>query len=127
MHSDPIADMLTRIRNAAQAGHTSVTVNFSRVNKSILNVLKEKKFVREVNVVKGAKFNEIKVGLLEGHKNIHLERISKPGRRVYTAATDIKPVLDGFGLDIISTSKGMMASPDAFKMKLGGEVVCRVW
>ncbi|MCX6807516.1 MAG: 30S ribosomal protein S8 [Patescibacteria group bacterium] len=127
MHSDPIADMLTRLRNASRAKHDYVDVPYSRINKAISNVLLETKFIREVNIVKNGKFQAIKIGLDPEKIKVSLKRISKPGRRVYISVDEIKAVLDGFGIAILSTSKGVMTGKNARKMRLGGELLCEVW
>lgn len=125
MHTDPIADMLTRVRNASKAGHEEVRVPGSRMSKNILEVMKTGRFVKSVKEVKDGKFPEIKVGL-DVERKLGLKRISKPGRRVFVKSDEIKPVLDGFGMMIVSTSKGLMNGTEAKKQKLGGEIICEI-
>ena len=129
--SDPISDMLTRIRNAAKAKFKSVDIPGSRVKTDLAKVLVEVGFIRNYKFIKDNKQGILRVYLKygDGQANtiVGLERISKPSRRVYVKAKEIKPVLNGLGVSIISTSKGIMTDKNAIKENLGGEIVCNVW
>jgi len=125
--TDPIADMLTRIRNGLMAGRASVLVPHSTIKEAIAKILTEKGYVAgyEVSGQSPAKMIEVTLG---GRRELSkLARISKPGRRVYTASREIPMVLSGRGLVIVSTPKGLMAGGDAKKAGLGGELICKVW
>ena len=129
--SDPIADMLTRIRNAAKARFNSVDVPGSRLKIEITKILKQEGFIRNYKFLKDGKQGILRIYLKYGpgqSKIIYgLERISKPSRRVYVKCKDIKPVYNGMGVAILSTSKGVMADKTARRGKLGGEVLCNLW
>jgi small subunit ribosomal protein S8 len=129
--SDPIADMLTRIRNAVKAKFTKVDIPSSKIKIEIARVLKTEGFIQNFKFI-----NDNKQGILrlylkygEGRSDVILgiKRISKPSRRVYLRAKDIKPVLSGMGISIFSTSRGVMTDKRARKENLGGEVLCNVW
>lgn len=125
--TDPIADMLTRIRNAIMASRESVVMPHSNIKEAIIKILVEKSYVSSYSVSGEipAKVIEVKLG---GRRELtKLTRMSKPGRRVYTSSTEIPMVLSGRGLVIISTPKGIMAGGDAKKAGLGGELICKVW
>ncbi len=130
--TDPIADMLTRIRNSLQAGHEEVLIPASKVKVEIAKILKAEGYIENYKVEgETAKEKAIKVELKygpDGQKVITgLKRISKPGLKVYAKANAIPRVLNGLGVAIISTSQGLMTDRDARKAKLGGEVVAYVW
>jgi small subunit ribosomal protein S8 len=129
--SDPIADMLTRIRNAAKARFNSVDVPGSKLKIEIAKILKEEGFIRNYKFLKDGKQGILRIYLKYGpgqSKIIYgLERISKPSRRVYVRCKDIKPVYNGMGVAILSTSKGIMTDKTARREKLGGEVLCNLW
>jgi len=129
--SDPIADMLTRIRNAAKARFNSVDVPGSKLKIEIAKILKEEGFIRNYKFLKDGKQGILRIYLKYGpgqSKVIYgLERISKPSRRVYVKCKDIKPVYNGMGVAILSTSKGIMTDKTARREKLGGEVLCNLW
>lgn len=127
MNTDPIADLLTRIRNAAQAEKEKTTVNYSKIKKAILEVMKAAKFIVDFKVVKNGNFQEIEITLDESKADIHLKRISKPGQRIYIKKEEIKPVLDGYGISILSTPKGVMTGREASKNGVGGEYICQIW
>ena len=129
--SDPIADMLTRIRNASRARHTEVLVPASRTKREIARILKEEGFIAEVREEREGpaqmlrlelKYVDGKVPVVSG-----LKRISKPGLRVYAQKTDIPRVLGGLGVVIVSTSRGIMTGSQARKAELGGEILAYVW
>jgi small subunit ribosomal protein S8 len=134
--SDPIADMLTRVRNALRAGHTAVSVPSSKLKVAIAQILKDEGFIedyetgRENGLPQDVLRMRLKyVGQLRQRRPVisGLERVSKPGRRVYTGRKDIPWVLSGMGVAILSTPKGVMTGQRARKLGVGGEVLCRVW
>ncbi|HIC93712.1 MAG TPA: 30S ribosomal protein S8 [Anaerolineae bacterium] len=132
--TDPIADMLTRIRNAIMAGHSTVLVPSSKVKLAIVRILKEEGFIEGYEVTKDRPQPMIKIRLkYVGEKKERqcvingLKRISKPGRRVYTKKKDIPWVLSGMGIAILSTPKGIMTDKKARRLGVGGEVLCYVW
>jgi small subunit ribosomal protein S8 len=129
--SDPIADMLTRVRNASRARHTEVVVPASRTKREIARILKEEGFIADVREERAGpaqllrlelKYVDGKVPVVSG-----LKRISKPGLRVYAQKTDIPRVLGGLGIVIVSTSKGIMTGAQAKQAALGGEILAYVW
>ncbi|MBA7629713.1 30S ribosomal protein S8 [subsurface metagenome] len=129
--SDPIADMLTRIRNAIMARHDFVLVPASRMKLSIARILKEEGFVSDYEVLRGKPQRVIKIHLKYSDKNQSLlsglERVSKPGLRVYVQHQEIPRVYGGRGIAIVSTSKGIMTGQQAWRRGLGGELLCYVW
>ena len=128
--TDPIADMLTRIRNANQAKHEVVEMPASRLKLEILEVLKNEGYIAEYEKIEDGKQGVIKVTLKYVNKERvikGIKRISKPGLRVYAKSTELPQVLNGLGVAIISTSNGVMTDRDARKNKLGGEVIAFVW
>jgi small subunit ribosomal protein S8 len=130
MVSDPIADMLTRIRNAVMVGHESVLVPHSRVKVAIAKILKEEDFIEDFEVVRSKPAQMIRVQLKYVDKQpalIGLERVSRPGLRVYAGKGEIPRVYGGLGVAIMSTSQGIMTGKVAWRRKLGGEVLCYVW
>ena len=129
--SDPIADMLTRIRNAVMARHDSVPVPSSRMKLAIARILKEEGFINDYEVVKGKTHKVVKINLKYDDENravlSGLDRVSKPGLRVYAGRGEIPRVYGGLGIAIISTSKGVMTGQQAWRQGIGGEVLCHVW
>ncbi|HSQ33406.1 MAG TPA: 30S ribosomal protein S8 [Peptostreptococcaceae bacterium] len=129
--TDPIADMLTRIRNANVVKHETVDVPASNIKKELARILLEEGFVRGYDVIEDGKQGIIRVQLKYGQAGERvitgLKRISKPGMRVYAANHDIPKVLNGLGISIISTSKGILTDRQARKENVGGEVICYVW
>ena len=128
--TDPIADMLTRIRNANQAKHEVVEMPASRLKLEILEVLKNEGYIAEYEKIEDGKQGVIKVTLKYVNKDRvikGIKRISKPGLRVYAKSTELPQVLNGLGVAIISTSNGVMTDREARKNKLGGEVIAFVW
>ena len=129
--SDPIADMLTRIRNALMARHDFVLIPASRMKLSITRILKEEGFVGDYEVLKGKPHRVIKLYLKYDGKNQSilsgLERASKPGLRVYVGRKEIPRPYGGLGIAIISTSKGVMTGQQAWRQGIGGELLCYVW
>lgn len=129
--TDPIADMLTRIRNAAKAKFKSVDIPGSKVKTEIARVLKEEGFIKNYKFVEDGKQGNLKLYLkYESNQSnviLGLDRVSKPSRRVYVGADDIKPVLNGMGISILSTSAGIMTDKQAREKHIGGELLCNVW
>jgi len=128
MNTDPIADLLTRIRNASRAHHDNVTIPHSKIKVGILEILKKMKFVKDFKVETNKYgFKEIGVELLETQSKITLNRVSKPGQRIYVKSADLKAVKSGLGITILSTSKGIMTNLQARKENLGGELLCEIY
>lgn len=130
--TDPIADMLTRLRNGIQSHHDRVELPASKLKVEIARILKSEGFIRNYNVTeKEAVQPTLRIDLKyspDGEPVIHgIERVSRPGRRVYRNKQEIPRVLDGLGLAIISTSKGVLSGNDAAKSGVGGEILCQVW
>ena len=129
--NDPIADMLTRIRNAQVARHDTVTMPASNMKKSIAKLMQNEGFIKSYEVIDDGLQGEIKITLKYLDKKqpviVGLKRISKPGLRVYASCEDLPKVLGGLGVAIISTSKGVMTDRMACKENLGGEVLCYIW
>ena len=131
MMTDPIADMLTRIRNAALARHDRTEMPYSRLKEHVARVLKSEGFVDDVRVSDGEGHKQLTVVLRYGRdKESALDgvrRVSTPGRRVYVRHDRIPRVLSGMGVSILSTSHGVMTDKDARKQRVGGELICEVW
>jgi small subunit ribosomal protein S8 len=128
--TDPIADMLTRIRNAIMAEHDCVLVPSSRIKLSITKILKEEGFIDGYEVLKGKPQPMIKIHLKYTDDQptiLGLERVSKSGLRVYAERREIPRVYGGLGIAILSTSKGIMTGQEAWREHLGGEILCHVW
>jgi small subunit ribosomal protein S8 len=128
--TDPIADMLTRIRNAATARHTRVLIPASKMKLSIARVLKEEGYIKDIEILKDNPQGTLRLTLRYVEKRpvlTQLKRVSKPGLRVYTKKADIPRVRGGLGIAILSTPRGLMTGTSAYKQGLGGEVVCYVW
>lgn len=125
--TDPITDMLNRIRNAQAVSKQTVSIPFSKIKYEIADILEKKGFIKEVDKRGRKEKRFIKIILNQDYKIGGLKRISKPGQRVYISAKDIRPVRNNYGITIISTSKGLMDNKEAKKNKLGGEVVCEIW
>ncbi|MBQ4133535.1 MAG: 30S ribosomal protein S8 [Desulfovibrionaceae bacterium] len=126
MMTDPIADMLTRIRNAHLALHKEVSVPRSKIKESIANILRDEGYVEDVSV----EDRDIKIGLKYiGGKGVisGLKRISKPGRRIYVSAAGVPNVQNGLGICIVSTSKGVISGAKAKEQHIGGELLCEIW
>jgi small subunit ribosomal protein S8 len=135
-YSDPIADMLTRIRNGVMAGHSQVAIPSSKIKVEIAKILKEEGFIENFEVADGerAVFKVLRVKIkYVGERRERravisgLERVSKPGRRIYTKRQDIPWVLSGIGVAILSTPKGVMTGQRARQLGIGGEILCKVW
>lgn len=129
--NDPIADMLTRIRNACMARHATVAIPASKMKVAIAEILKREGFIRDFAVEEGQPANTIVITLkyMPDRRPVitGLKRVSKPGLRIYTGRADIPRVRGGLGLSILSTPKGVMAGHDAWREHVGGEVLCYVW
>ena len=130
--TDPIADMLTRIRNANTAKHDTVDVPSSKMKLAIAKILLDEGYIKSYELVENGKFNDIRITLKYGaSKNEKiisgLQRISKPGLRVYANKEELPKVLGGLGIAIISTNKGVVTDKEARKLGVGGEVLCYIW
>lgn len=128
--TDPIADMLTRIRNAVAVKKSEVVLPFSKIKFNIAKVLQQENYVAEVEKVKEGQFDELKIVLKydeQGPAIHHIQRISRPGQRIYVAGQEMPKILNGYGSAIISTSKGIMTSQMARKQNIGGELICEIW
>ena len=128
--TDPIADMLTRIRNAVAVGKPEVVLPFSKIKYNIAKLLEQERYVGKVSKIKVGKFEELKINLLyKQDKSVirNIKRISTPGQRVYVSSKEMPRVLNGYGLAIISTSKGVMTNKEARQTNIGGELVCEIW
>jgi len=126
MMTDPIADMLTRIRNGAKAGHAKVEIPASKAKANICKVLKEEGFIKNFKLV--AKDNQLNIRVaIKDEAIVGIQRVSKPGLRIYKGYREMPRVLSGLGVSIVSTSAGIVSSRKAKAMKLGGEVLCNVW
>ena len=128
--TDPIADMLTRIRNAIMAGHDDVLVPSSKIKLAITKILKEEGSIERYEILKGQPWPMIKIRLKYTDDQpaiLGLERVSKPGLRVYVERRKIPRVYGGLGIAILSTPKGIMTGQEAWRQHLGGEILCYVW
>ena len=135
---DPISDMLTRIRNAQKAGHSEVVLPFSKLKFAIAKVLEKENLAEFVEIIKGSENDKIdKIKMILKYEKIgsnkkvpvitEITRVSKEGKRIYLKKDEIKKVKNGFGISIVSTSRGVMTGKEARKLGLGGEYVCEVW
>ena len=131
MMTDPIADMLTRIRNAVLVERPHVDMPTSKVKQGVADVLKREGYIWDWAEVEDSPVSQIRIELKYGPNGERviqkIKRVSKPGRRVYSKAKDLQPVLNGLGISIISTSRGVVSDREARQRKLGGEVICEVW
>ena len=129
--TDPIADMLTRIRNANTVGHSSVEIPASKMKKSIAGILTAEGYIRGFDVIEDDKQGTIKIQMKYGADKERvisgIKRISKPGLKVYAKSDEVPKVLGGLGIAIISTSNGLISDKDARQLGVGGEVICYVW
>ncbi|HMR73411.1 MAG TPA: 30S ribosomal protein S8 [Candidatus Saccharibacteria bacterium] len=128
--TDPIADMLTRIRNASMAGKNEVRLPSSKLKVTVAEQLKKSGYLEAVKVEKAKPQDELVITIYEEGRSpvfTEIERVSKPGRRVYAGANDIPKVKNGRGIVLISTSKGVMTGVEAIKQRLGGELICKVY
>jgi len=131
MMTDPVGDMLTRIRNALMARHKVVEVPGSKLKLEIVKILKEEGYIEDYRVIEERpqmkieiqlKYDDMKRPVIAG-----IKRVSKPGRRIYRGYRELPKVLEGLGIAIISTSQGIMTDHEARKRRLGGEVICEIW
>jgi small subunit ribosomal protein S8 len=129
--TDPIADMITRIRNAVRARHPRVDIPASRFKAEIAKILEREGYVSGVKVVDGAPQGTLRITLKYGPRGENvisgLERVSRPGRRVYLGSEDVPRVMGGLGTSILTTSRGVMTGREAQRAGIGGEVLCNVW
>lgn len=128
--SDPISDMLTRVRNSTKAGHLKVDMPSSKMKISIARILKDEGFIKNYKLIDDNKQKLLRIYLKYNATNqsaiLNLKRISKPGRRVYIGAEDLRPIYNNVGIWILSTSKGIITNKAAKKLNVGGEVVCEI-
>lgn len=131
MMTDPIADMLTRIRNGVRVERPSVEVPLSKVKKGVADVLKREGYIWDWEEVDGTPVSSLRIDLKYGPNGERviqrIQRVSKPGRRVYSPAKELAPVLNGLGISVVSTSGGVLSDREARQRNLGGEVLCQVW
>lgn len=129
--SDPIADMLTRVRNAGKAKFNSVDIPGSKMKFELAKLLKDEGYIRNYKFIKDNKQGILRVYLKYNEKQEHsilrIDRVSKPSKRVYMKGKDIKPVYNGLGIAVLSTSKGIMTDKHAREQNIGGEIICNVW
>jgi small subunit ribosomal protein S8 len=129
--TDPIADMLTRIRNAVRNQRTSVDMPCSKMKLALAEVLKREGYLRGFELVAGKVNNTLRLGLKygEGGERViaEIQRVSRPGRRVYMGAGELKPYMNGLGIYVVSTPKGLMSDGECRAGRLGGEVLCSIW
>jgi small subunit ribosomal protein S8 len=131
MMTDPISDMLMRIKNALMARHKTVVVPGSKLKLEIARILKDEGYIEDYRVVEEKPQIKIEIVLKYDEKKrpviAGIKRVSKPGRRIYRGYKELRRVLDGMGIAIISTSQGIMTDHEARKRRLGGEVICEIW
>lgn len=131
MMTDPIADMLTRIRNAVRVERPSVDMPLSKVKRGVAEVLKREGYIWDWEEVADEPAHQIRIHLKYGPNGErvirHIRRVSKPGRRIYSGATRLRPILGGLGISILSTSRGVISDREARQRNLGGEVLCEIW
>lgn len=128
--TDPIADMLTRIRNAVAVKKPEVVLPYSKLKFNVAKILELEQYVGKVEKIKNGKFDELKIELKYTEKGPairHIKRLSTPGQRIYSAGKELPHVLNGYGLAIISTSKGIMTNKEAKRQNIGGELICEIW
>jgi len=131
MMTDPIADMLTRIRNAIQIERPFVDIPLSKVKKGIADVLQREGYIWDYEVIEAEPASTLRVNLKyspTGERVIQqIDRVSKPGRRIYSDARNIPTILQGMGICVVSTNRGVLSSREASAQNVGGEIICRVW
>ncbi len=131
MMTDPIADMLTRIRNAVRVEHPHVEMPTSKVKRGLADVLKREGYIWDWVETDDHPVKQIRLELKYGPSGErviqHIKRVSKPGRRIYSKSTDLRPILNGMGISVISTSTGVISDREARQKKVGGEILCEVW
>lgn len=127
MMTDPISDFLTRIRNALRAGHDRVEIPGSKMKAGIARVLKEEGYIKSFKIIAKSK-SDIRIKILFKDNSIEgLSRVSRPGLRQYASYRDMPRVLSGLGISVLSTSRGVISNRKAKELKVGGEVICKVW
>jgi len=131
MMTDPIADMLTRIRNAIRVERPHVQMPHSKLKRGVAEVLKREGYIWDWAEDEADPVSQLRLTLKYGPNGErlirHIQRVSKPGRRIYSRSVDLKPVLNGQGINILSTSRGVVSDREARQRKLGGEVLCELW
>jgi small subunit ribosomal protein S8 len=131
MMTDPIADMLTRIRNAVRVERPQIEMPISKVKRGLADVLKREGYIWDWSEVDGSPVKLLRIDLKYGPNGEqvirHIKRVSKPGRRIYSGARELKPVLQGLGIQVVSTSRGVVSDREARQKNLGGEVLCEIW
>ena len=131
MMTDPIADMLTRIRNGVSVERPHVEMPLSKVKRGLADVLKREGYIWDWQEVESSPVNALRLELKYGPNGERviqkIKRVSKPGRRVYSRANELAPVLNGLGISVVSTSRGVLSDREARQRNLGGEVLCEVW
>ncbi len=131
MVNDPIADMLTRIRNAVAVGHEKVSMPSSKIKVGIARILVDEGFIDRFDVTENGTLNELELVLRYGNRRQPaiggIKRISKPGHRIYRGAGELPRVQGGLGIAVVSTSQGLLPDREARRRRLGGEIVCEVW
>ena len=131
MMTDPIADMLTRIRNAVRVERPHVDMPLSNVKRGVAEVLKREGYIWDYKEIEDKPVNQLRIELKYGPNGErvirHLKRVSKPGSRVYRGADKLRPVLNGLGISILSTSRGLISDREARQRNVGGEVLCELW
>jgi small subunit ribosomal protein S8 len=129
--TDPIADLLARIRNAQIAKHDRLDVPVSRLKVEVAKLLREEGFIKNFREIEGQPVGTLRIFLRYSAEGVpaisHLQKVSKPGRRVYRKADEIQPVRNGLGIGIVSTSQGLLTDAQARERRVGGEVLCQVW
>lgn len=129
--NDPIADMLTRIRNASSAGHKRVDVPHSRIKEAMAGILKSEGYIDDSKTVEKGEFRFLRIRLRYDDEGVSfitgLSRVSRPGKRVYTGYKEVPRVMGGLGVTILSTPRGLMSGRDARKNGVGGEILCSIW
>ncbi len=131
MMTDPIADMLTRIRNAVRIERPHVDMPASKVKKGVADVLKREGYIWDWNELDDSPVHQLRLELKYGPNGErlirHIKRVSKPGRRVYSKSRELRPILQGLGISVVSTSRGVVSDREARQRNLGGEVLCEIW
>ncbi len=129
--TDPIADMLTRIRNALKASHEEVDVPCSKLKINLAKILKSEGYIKNFKIISEGSHKNIKMFLKYDEEGVPilsgLKRVSKPSCRIYNSCSDITRVLNGYGVHVVSTSKGLITDRDARKLNVGGEIICALW
>ena len=129
--TDPIADLLSRIRNAQIAKHDRLDVPTSKLKVEVVKLLREEGFIKNFREIEGSPVGTLRVFLRYSAEGVpaisHLQKVSKPGRRVYRRADEIQPVRNGLGVGIVSTSQGLLTDAQARERRVGGELLCQVW